>query len=106
MSESELTLELYPWRDGRYTRVNLRGTIETVAEPREMRSLLKVLSCWSGAPVDIALCVDGTNSGSCWLEMWDDVLAHVRGRHLYQLRLLINRETLAAAVDPESDHDR
>jgi hypothetical protein len=67
-----------------------------------MRSLLNVLSWWSGAPVDVALFVDGTNAGSCWIEVWDDVLAHIRGRHLYQLRLLISRETLAAT----DGHDR
>jgi hypothetical protein len=96
MPETELTLELRPSRNGVYTQVNLRGTMETVAQPREMRSLLKVLSWWSGAPVDVALCVDGTNSGSCWLEVWDDVLAHIRGRRLFRLRLLISPETLAA----------
>lgn len=100
MNEPELTLELRPIHDGRYTQVSLRGTMETVAQPKEMRSLLKVLSWWSGAPVDVALCVDGTNSGSCWLEVWDDVLAHIRGRRLFRLRLIISRETLAAQGRP------
>jgi len=102
MSEPELTLELRPIHDGRYTHVHLRGTMETVAQPKEMRSLLKVLSWWSGAPVDVALCVDGTNSGSCWLEVWDDVLAHIHERRLFRLRFLISRETLAA----KDSHDR
>lgn len=30
MAETELTLELRPWLDGRYTYVNLHGTMETV----------------------------------------------------------------------------
>jgi len=102
MAETELTLELRPWQDGAYTQVSLRGTIATVAQPKEMRSLLKVLSWWSGAPVDLALCVDGTNSGSRWLEVWDDVLLHIRGHHLFRVRFVINRKTLAAG----SDHDR
>lgn len=94
-SETQLILELRPWRDGAHTLVNLRGTMETVAKSTEMRSLLKVLSWWSGAPVDVVLCVDGTNAGSCWIEVWDQVLAHIRGRHLYRLRCLISRDTLA-----------
>lgn len=89
MAVPELTLELRPLRDGSYTFINLRGTIATVAQPKEVRSLLKALWCWSGEPVDVALHVDGTNSGSCWLEVWDDVFLHVRGRHLYRLRFLI-----------------
>ena len=60
-----------------------------------MRSLLKVLSWWSGAPVDVVLRVDGTNSGSCWLEVWDDILLHIRERHLFRVRFLISRNTLA-----------
>ena len=96
MAEPKLKLELRSMHEGRYTHVNLQGTMETVADPKDMRSLLKVLSWWSGAPVDIVLCVDGTNSGACWLELWDAVLLHIRGRHLYQLRSMISRETLAA----------
>jgi hypothetical protein len=96
MAETKLTLELRPLQEGGYTLVNLRGPIATVAQPKEVRSVLRVLSWWSGAPVDVALCVDGTNSGSRWLEVWDDVLVHIRERHLYRLRFLISRETLAA----------
>jgi len=95
MAETELTLELRPLRNGAYTLVSLRGPIATVAQPKQIRSLLKVLSWWSGAPVAIALLVDGTNSGSCWLEVWDDMLARIRGRHLYRVRFVISRDTLA-----------
>jgi len=98
---NELTLELRPSRHGAYTVVSLQGTIATVAQPKQMRSLLKVLSFWSGAPVDLALCVDGTSSGSCWLEVWDDVLLHIRGRHLFQVRFEISRETTAGGSDDD-----
>ena len=101
-TETELTLELRPWLDGRYTFVSLRGTMETIAQPKELRALLNALSLWSGAPVDVVLCVDGTNSGSCWIELWDHVLARIRGRHLYRLRCLISRNTLA----PEDGDER
>jgi hypothetical protein len=95
---SDLTMELRPWREGAYTQVSLRGVIATVAQPKEMRCLLKVLSWWSGAPVDLALCVDGTSSGSCWLEVWDDVLLHIRGRHLFRARFVVSRGTLATGM--------
>ena len=101
MTETELTLELRPWLDGRYTFVSLRGTMETIAQPKELRALLNALSLWSGAPVDVVLCVDGTNSGSCWLELWDHLLARIRGPPLYQLRCLISRDTLAPRVGDE-----
>ena len=96
MSDTELTLELRPHRGGAYTLVALRGAMATVAQPRELRSVLKVLSWWSGAPVDIALSADGTNAGSRWLEVWDDVLAQIRGAHLYKVRFVISGRTLAA----------
>jgi hypothetical protein len=101
MAETELTLELRPWQDGSYTRIHLRGTMATVAQPKEVGRLLQVLSWWSGAPVDVALCVDGTNSGSCWLELWDDVLRRARGRHPCRIRIR-GHETLTA----QSDDDR
>jgi len=91
---TDLTMELKPWSEGAYTFLTVRGVIATVAQPRELRSLLKVLSWWSGAPVDVVLSVDGTNSGSRWLEFWDDVLLNVRGRHLFRLRLVVSRKTL------------
>jgi len=50
MTETELTLELRPWLDGKHTYVNLRGTMETIAQPKELRALLNALSLWSGAP--------------------------------------------------------
>jgi hypothetical protein len=98
---THLILELSPLHNGAYTRVSLRGSIATVAQPKEVRSLLKMLSWWSGAPVDVVLHVDGTNSGSRWLEVWDDVFLHVRGRHLFEIRFLINRATLAAGGSDE-----
>ena len=104
MIETELTLELRPYHaGGMYTQISLRVTMETVVDPAEMRCLLQILSRWSGGPVDIALCVDGTNAGSCWLELWDDVMAHIRGRRLYQLRFPIK---LHGAVDVDDGVDQ
>lgn len=98
---TDLILELSPLHNGAYTRLSLRGAIATVAQPREVRSLLKMLSCWSGAPVGVVLHVDGTNSGSRWIDMWHDVFLHVRGRHLFQVSFLINRATLTAGGGDE-----
>jgi hypothetical protein len=90
----KLAIELRPSMDGAYTWVKMQGAVATIAQPKEVRSLFKVLSWWSGAPVDLALCVDGTNSGSRWLEIWDDVLLRVRGRHLFEVRFVVSHETL------------
>ena len=99
MADTELSLELRPWRGGSDTRVDLRGTMATVAQRKEEQRLLRMRSCWSGAPVDVALCVDGTKSGSCWLETWDDILARTRGHHLGGMR--VSHETLAAQADDD-----
>jgi hypothetical protein len=100
MAETELTLELRPWWGGGYTRVHLRGTMATVAPPKETRGLLWSSSWWSGALLGAALCVDdGTRSGSSWLEVRDDVLARNRERHLGGIR--VSHETLAAQADDD-----
>jgi hypothetical protein len=44
--------------------------------------------------------VDGTNTGACWLEIWEDVLGRVPGHHL-NLRYRISRNTLAQGADHE-----
>jgi len=41
---TDLILELSPLHNGAYTRVSLRGAIATVAQPKEVHSLLKMLS--------------------------------------------------------------
>lgn len=94
MAESEPILGLRPWRGGSDTRVFLRQTTASVARPKEMGILLGV-PYWSGrAPVDVALCVGGTTSMFWWLEVWDEVLARTRGRHLGGIR--VSHETVVA----------
>jgi hypothetical protein len=102
---TEVTLELRPWLQGAYTLLSLRGPVETVPDPKEVRSLLRMLSRLSGAPVDVALHVDGTNSGACWLEVWNDALAKVRGRHLYQARLVVHRHREVTKTAGGSDDE-
>jgi hypothetical protein len=98
MADTELTLELRPLPDESDTRVVLRKTTATGARPKEMRGILTVPSWWSDAPLDAASCVDGTKSGSCWLKVWDEVLARARGNHLGGL---VRHETLAAQADDD-----
>lgn len=93
MAETERALGLRPWRGGGDTRVDLRGTMATVAQPKEKQRPLR-RSSWSGALLDVALCVDGTKPGSWWLEVWDAVPAGTRERHLAGIR--VSHETLAA----------
>jgi hypothetical protein len=44
--------------------------------------------------------VDGTNTGACWLEVWEDVLGRVPG-HLFNLRYRVSRSTLAQGAGHE-----
>lgn len=91
-----LVLELRPCLDGAYTQLTLRGIVATVAQPKQVRSFFKMLSLWNGGPVDVALSVDGTNAGSRWLEVWDDVLLQVHGRRLLRMRVVVDRAAPAA----------
>jgi hypothetical protein len=61
---------------------------------------MSVLWLWHGSSVDVVLCVDGTNTGACWLEVWEDVLGRIPGHHL-NLRYRISRNTLAQGADHE-----
>jgi hypothetical protein len=47
------------------------------------------------------LYVDGTNSGACWLEVWEDVLGRVPGHRLDMRYLIIAHDTLAAGAGHE-----
>ena len=101
MDTTPLTLELRPLHKGAYTQITLRGPVVTAPQIPQIRRLLSLLSFWHGGPVDVVLCVDGTNSGACWLEVWEDVLGRVPGHRLDMRYLIISRDTLAAGAGHE-----
>ncbi len=82
MNAPRLTFTLRPLFDGAYTQLALQGPVATVPQPLEVRRLMALLWLWHGRPLDVVLCVDGTNAGACWLEIWEDVLGRVPGHHL------------------------
>ncbi len=100
MDPTPLTLKLRPLHDGAYTEITLSGPIATAPQAPDLRKLLSVLWLWHGDPIDVALCVDGTNAGACWLEVWDDVLGRVPDR-LLRTRYRVSRDTLAAGAGHE-----
>jgi hypothetical protein len=100
MDPTPLTLELRPLHNGAYTQITLKGPVATVPQGLQVRRLLSVLWLWHGSPVDVVLCVDGTNTGACWLEIWEDVLGRVPVHHL-NLRYRISRNTLAQGAGHE-----
>jgi len=100
MDATRLTLRLRPLFDGAYTQISLRGPVATVPQPREVRRLMSLLWLWHGRPLDVVLCADGTNAGACWLEIWEDVLGRVPGRHL-DVRYLLVRDTHAQGTGHE-----
>lgn len=100
MDPTPLTLELRPLHQGAYSQITLKGPVATVPQALQVRRLMSVLWLWHGSPVDIVLCVDGTNTGAYWLEIWEDVLGHVPGHHL-NLRYRISRNTLAQGAGHE-----
>lgn len=99
MDSTPLTLKLRPLHDGAYTEITLSWPIATAPQAPDLRKLLSVLWLWHG-PLDVALCVDGTNTGACWLEVRDDVLGRVPDR-LLRTRYLVSRDTLAAGAGHE-----
>ena len=100
MDTTPLTLELRPLHQGAYSQITLKGPVATVPQALQVRRLMSVLWLWHGSPVDIVLCVDGTNTGACWLEIWEDVLGRVPVHHL-NLRYRISRSTLAQGTGHE-----
>jgi hypothetical protein len=100
MDPTPLTLKLRPLHDGACTEITLTGPIVTAPQAPDVRKLLSLLRLWHGGRIDVVLCVDGTNAGACWLDVWDDVLGRVPGR-LLRARYLISRDTLAAGTDHE-----
>ena len=100
MDQTPLTLELRPLHQGAYSQFTLKGPVATVPQALQVRRLMSVLWLWHGSPVDVVLCVDGTNTGACWLEIWEDVLGRVPVHHL-NLRYRISRNTLAQGAGHE-----
>ena len=100
MDPTPLTLELRPLHQGAYSQITLKGPVATVPQALQVRRLMSVLWLWHGSPVDVVLCVDGTNTGACWLEVWEGVLGRVPVHHL-NLRYRISRNTLAQGAGHE-----
>jgi hypothetical protein len=100
MNTPRLTFRLRPLFDGAYTQISLQGPVATVPQPREVRRLMSLLWLWHGRPLHVVLCADGTNAGGCWLEIWEDVLGRVPGRHL-DIRYLRLHDTLAQGAGHE-----
>ena len=100
MDQTPLTLELRPLHRGAYSQITLKGPVATVPQALQVRRLMSILWLWHGSPVDVVLCVDGTNAGACWLEIWEDVLGRVPVHHL-NLRYRISRNTLAQGAGHE-----
>jgi hypothetical protein len=100
MDQTPLTLELRPLHRGAYSQITLKGPVATVPQALQVRRLMSILWLWHGSPVDVVLCVDGTNAGACWLEVWEDVLGRVPDHHL-NLRYRISRNTLAQGTGHE-----
>jgi hypothetical protein len=101
MDSNRLTLRLRPLHHGAYTQITLSGPVATMPQIRHVRRLMSVLWLWHGGPVDVVLSADRTNSGTRWLEIWEDMLGRVPGRRL-DLRYLVSRDTLAA----DAGHER
>jgi hypothetical protein len=99
MDATRLTFTLSPLFDGAHTQFRLEGPVATVPQPREVRRLMALLWLWHGRPLDVVLCADGTNTGACWLEIWEDVLGRVPGHHL-DLRYLRLSNPLAHGARP------
>jgi hypothetical protein len=100
MDATRLSLTLRPLFDGAYTQLSLQGPVATVPQRREVRRLMALLWLWHGRPLDVVLCADRTSTGACWLEVWEDVLGRVPGRHL-DVRYLLPRDTVAQGADHE-----
>lgn len=84
----EFKLYLKPMEDGSLTRLRLCGSVVTALPPCELSRLVRQLSSWSDAPVELVLPVDvGTVA---WFELWTYAISEIPARHL-QVRFTLKR---------------
>jgi len=85
---------------GAYSQITLKGPVATVPQALQVRRLMSVLWLWHGSPVDVVLCVDGTNTGRLLVGSLGGRAGPRPGHHL-NLRYLISRNTLAQGAGHE-----
>jgi hypothetical protein len=88
MKTDRFKLRLRPTRDGVFTQLRLCGLVPTALPPCELSRLLRQLSSWTGAPVEIALPADVHTAE--WFELWTYALSELPA-HLLQVRFTLKR---------------
>lgn len=74
MLQKPMMMEVKPSAGGTRTAVRILGSLPGVPDPRQLGTLLLLLTTWNCQPVRIAISVE--NPGA-WLTAWLDVLGSV-----------------------------
>jgi len=81
MRKAQCSLYLLSENGGAHTRWRLYGHMATAIPAEELRSLFRMLTFWSGWPVELVLPVEaGTGA---WFAWWSDAIAQVPVDHLH-----------------------
>lgn len=81
MSKARCSLYLLSENRGAHTRWRLYGRMATAIPTAELRPMFRMLSYWSGSPVELVLPADiGTAD---WFAWWSDAIAQVPVDHLH-----------------------
>jgi hypothetical protein len=76
----QISIRLRPQCDGAFTRWQLSGSTVTTAPPEQVRDLMRMLSHWSGSPVELVLPAE--DGSAEWFDWWADTIAPLPARRL------------------------
>jgi hypothetical protein len=81
MKPRQFKIHIRPENGGAYTRWRLSGSLVTTVPVRQLRWLFRMLSFWSGWPVELVL--PAAVATADWFTWWSDVVALVPEPHLH-----------------------
>jgi hypothetical protein len=92
MPKDPLKLSLQPSLDGSSTRLLLCGSVTGPIPSNELGQWLRLLSSWTGLPVELAL--PAAEATGEWFESWTDAIAELPVHHL-QIRFILETDRRA-----------
>jgi len=76
----QISVHLNPQCEGAFTRWRLFGSTLTTAPHEQVREMMRMLSQWSGGPVEFVLPAEA--GPDAWFDWWADAIAPLPVRHL------------------------
>lgn len=80
MKPGQCCLYVRPQNGGTHSQWRLSGSLVTTLPLADVRSLFRILSFWSGWPVELVLPAEA--GAAEWFAWWSDLVAQIPGDHL------------------------